>query len=195
MQFVPLPRARRAALIEAAPEDFVREVADALARLHDPARLQTHPLAARFPAPERSADTLGRGLEQTLRGAIEELKPAGRRAPERAGRIHRLLFLRYIDGLEPSKVLAQLGIGRSEYYREHSRGVDAVASLLWERRTTEQQRRQPFVLQRLPRPLTSFVGRGRELSELHALLQLARLVTLTGPPWHGENAPRAAACS
>ena len=54
-------------------------------------------------------------------------------ASERSGRTHRLLVLRYVQGLEPSEVWAQLGIGKSEYSREHSDGLDAVASLLWQK--------------------------------------------------------------
>ena len=177
-----------AAIEGAAPEYFVRNVADALAHLHDPARLQTHPLVAHVSATERSSEAVGRVLEQTLRDVIEELEPTGRHPPEHARRIHRLMFLRYIEGLDSPAVWAQLGIGKSEYYREHSRGVDAVASLLWERRTTrDHQPEKPFVLQRLPSPLTSFIGRGRELNELYSLLQLARLVTLTGPPGSGKT--------
>lgn len=70
---VPTPRARRAAVIEsAAPEVFVRNVADALAHLHDPAYLQTHPLAGcRNTAPRRSSESLGRSLAKALRESID----------------------------------------------------------------------------------------------------------------------------
>lgn len=40
---------------------------------------------------------------------------------------------------------------------------------------------------RLPQPVTSFVGRERELAELHRLLGRARLVTLTGPGGAGKT--------
>jgi predicted ATPase len=39
----------------------------------------------------------------------------------------------------------------------------------------------------LPRPLTSFVGREREIAEVRRLLGGARLVTLTGPPGTGKT--------
>ena len=39
----------------------------------------------------------------------------------------------------------------------------------------------------LPAEITSFIGRGRELSELKALLAASRLVTLTGPPGTGKT--------
>src|SRR5689334_314860 len=138
MQVVPPHGARRAGAAEGVPpHDFARTVTDALAHLHDAARLQTHPLTAGLGSSDPSTRMLGRVLEQMLRGAIDDLRPTGRRAPDHAGRIHRLLCLRYVDGLEPSTVWAQLGIGKSEYYREHSRGVHAVASVLWQRTGSE----------------------------------------------------------
>jgi len=39
----------------------------------------------------------------------------------------------------------------------------------------------------LPLPSTSFVGRGRELAQLHELLREQRLVTLVGPPGVGKS--------
>jgi predicted ATPase/DNA-binding CsgD family transcriptional regulator len=39
----------------------------------------------------------------------------------------------------------------------------------------------------LPAPITSFIGRSRELSELTGLLRASRLVTLTGPPGTGKT--------
>jgi ATP/maltotriose-dependent transcriptional regulator MalT len=39
----------------------------------------------------------------------------------------------------------------------------------------------------LPRPLTSFVGRGNELSRLKSLLTRSRLVTLIGPAGSGKS--------
>src|ERR1051326_9252788 len=73
-----------------------------------------------------------------------------------------LLLLRHSDGLEPSAVWAQLGIGKSEYYREHSRGVHAVASVLWQRSTSDDQGvlhnvvlSMPSVHRQLPSVLTS----------------------------------------
>jgi predicted ATPase len=39
----------------------------------------------------------------------------------------------------------------------------------------------------LPRPLTSFIGRDRELAEARRLLEKARLLTLTGPGGSGKT--------
>src|SRR5437773_1940042 len=105
---------------------FVRQVRDALAHLHDFPYLQTHPLA-RPPARRvgTRAGTSGRALHDQLLAAIaavgpdEDGRPAGS-----AGRAHALLRLRYAEGLPISEVCARLGVGQSEYYREHRRGVD-----------------------------------------------------------------------
>src|SRR5262249_16996475 len=66
--------------------------------------------------------------------ALEALR-ATSRAPgaDRSGRTEQLLALRYVEGLGPPAVWRRLGVGRSEYYREHARGLQAVASLLRER--------------------------------------------------------------
>ena len=48
------------------------------------------------------------------------------------GRGHRLLTLRYVDGLSIEEVCAHFAISQSQYFREHRRGLDALVSLLWE---------------------------------------------------------------
>ena len=175
----------------AVSDDFVRDVAGALGHLHDPAWLETHPLARRLHVRGQPPETLGRALDRFLRAAIEELRPIGRPPPATASRIHRLLVLRYLDGLEPPAVWTQLGIGKSEYYREHGRGVRALASVLWERGMLDggsgSSHSTRTARHRLPDPLTSFIGRERELTEVGTLLQMARLVTVTGPPGTGKT--------
>ena len=98
-------------------------------------------------------------------------------------------MLRHVEGLEPSAVWVQLGIGKSEYYREHSRALDALASLLWQQTSEPDSKLLAAKLahKRLAHPLTSFVGRDREIGEVQALMQHARIVTLTGPPGSGKT--------
>ena len=141
MPLVPFPRARLEVAVDSSPPRvFARHVADALSHVYDLARLQIHPLALRLDVPEQARDGLGRALQRTLVDAIDALRPDRHSTSEQSGRIHRLLVLRYIDGLEPSDVWAELGIGKSEYYREHSYGLAALASLLWERLSSSDDR-------------------------------------------------------
>lgn len=56
-----------------------------------------------------------------------------------------------------------------------------------EARPAGPARRDPLKAHNLPASLTSFVGRGRELQEAVALLELSRLVTLTGVAGTGKT--------
>jgi predicted ATPase len=173
---------------------FERRVRDALARLHDPVVLQTHPLAGHVRV-ARPGDPVsaGQALQTALLEVIAALRPESGSDPA-WGRAHALLVRRYVDGLSAPAVQAKLAIGKSEYYRAHGRALAAVASLLAERcRLDDPPPRdgpataRPSAAGRLPRPLTSFVGRDAELREVRRLLGAAPLVTLTGPPGVGKT--------
>jgi predicted ATPase/DNA-binding NarL/FixJ family response regulator len=162
------------------------------------------------PAGETRRVLDGRLLRQRLLDAIAHLRPEGKAGEAAAGalRRHRLLELRYVEALDPPAVQAQLGISSAQYYRDHARALGAVVALLAQRwpappaaeagdgaeagpepsrptaRETPEGAGRPAGQaspgQRLPRPLTSFVGRERELAAVAALLGAHRLVTLTG---------------
>jgi non-specific serine/threonine protein kinase len=189
-------------------------VREALRYLHDRTRLQTHPLA-RFASPNADKRPPGRGkrLQDELFQAIEALRPDSQvPADSPAARNYQLLTRRYVDALDVSDVQRQLAIGKTEYYADHQRALDAVASVLWERwqpeSTEEPAPRQarplpnhevigagpPPALPRadtrrhnLPAELTSFVGREAELAEVTRLIQAHRLVTLTGTGGCGKT--------
>jgi predicted ATPase len=191
-----LPREESVGCLTAPEEELRRQVADALARVHDLPYLQTHPLLEW--ATPAAGTPAGRALQRDLLEAVEALRSRPRAGAARADeRLERLLELRYVEGLEPARVAAELAVGRSEYYRQQARAVQAVASLLRERWGLGSAPRpgQPRALAPhrstttglLPRPLSSFVGRERELVELARLVEHARLVTLTGPPGTGKT--------
>jgi predicted ATPase len=166
---------------------FLRLVRDALQCLHDRPRLQTHPLRAHLPP-----GAGGRGLQAALEEAVGALRPPPGTPPTaRAVRIHRLLQLRYVEGLEPRAVWTTLGVGKTQYFREHGRGLAAVASVLQERWQSSpgapRSAGPPRPGGSLPRPLTGLVGREREVAEATRLLGTGRLVTLTGPPGAGKT--------
>jgi predicted ATPase len=156
----------------------VREVRDALGHLYDLPYLQTHPLAARAGG--------GKALRQLLEDTVASLSGPGRLAV--------LLRLRYVDGLEPADVWTRLAISKSEYYHAHRRALTAVAEVLAERSDLVSNRtaEAPSTVTPtawLPVPLSSFVGREREVADLRRLLleTNVRLVTISGPPGAGKS--------
>ena len=114
--------------------EFTDQVKDALSHLYDYMYLQTHPLAD-FLITNATGDGIrAKMLRQILLQAIEELKPEADipvRSPEWRG--YRILYQRYVEGLDTEEITAELAISRSQFYREHRKAVDAVAALLWDR--------------------------------------------------------------
>jgi non-specific serine/threonine protein kinase len=196
------------------PPEFAQHVRDALRHLHDRPRLQTHPLA-RYVSTDDSKRSTGRGktLQDTLLAAVEAMRPAAdARGDGIAGRSYQLLVQRYVDGGEAAEVQSKLAIGKTEYYAEHQRAIDAVTSWLWERlgatvpemvrsttksvtpamsalsdvlpttRPIDQRPRHNLSVQ-----LTSFVGREEEIAKVRQLLSAHRLVSLTGTGGCGKT--------
>lgn len=114
---------------------FEQSVAEAYDRLYDLVFLRTHPLADLVtPDPTVSRKEKAWQLNRVLTEVVEELNP-GPQAPvfSREWRRHRLMVLRYIDGLDPQAVADQLAISRRHFYREHEAAIQAIASILWNR--------------------------------------------------------------
>ena len=109
----------------ASASDEAKQVADALADLHDPMALRKHPLARRSGAS---------ALQAELAAAIEVLRPSPQVQPsDRAWRRYHLLTLRYVEALDPAEVARRLAVSRSQYYREQEVAVSAVAEILREK--------------------------------------------------------------
>ncbi len=115
-----------------AQSQYIKEVADAYEHIYDLAYLRAQPLLDRLLTdPAVSSKDRVWQFHHLLLDTIHELDP-GPGAPifSREWRRHRLLTLRYIDGLTPQAVADQLAISRRHYYREHESAIEALAELL-----------------------------------------------------------------
>lgn len=116
-------------------EEFAGQVANAYKHLYDLVHLRTHSLAdILIPNPSIRRKEKALQLHHILLNVIEELDP-GPQAPvfSREWRRHRLMVLRYADGLDPQAVANELAISRRHYYREHEMAMEAIADILWDR--------------------------------------------------------------
>jgi len=115
-----------------AKDPYLSNLRKALIRLHDPAYLESHPLARRI-AFIAQAPTLSRGqlLRRTLRLSIEALDP-GPEVPANSpeARPYQILRARYISQQGITRIAQQLGIGERQAYRELRRGLEALAQIL-----------------------------------------------------------------
>jgi CheY-like chemotaxis protein len=118
---------------------FEQHVKEALNRLYSTAALQQHPLLGDLGIDASESDAVAT-LRQTLRDAIDTLKPAIElpfSAPEWMD--HRLLWTRYISARSQSDTCAELNISCSTYYRHHADALSAVVAYLWCRHEAAQR--------------------------------------------------------
>jgi CheY-like chemotaxis protein len=105
--------------------------------MYDLAYLQTHPLVDDLNDPDggNRLDHISRAqfLRRTLLDAIEALRPQDQVDEyDAAMRAYAILTYRYVDGLSIDEITDRLALSRRHTYREHAKGVEALASLLWE---------------------------------------------------------------
>ncbi len=119
---------------DAACDDrFARWVLDGLRQLYDTASLRENPLCD-LVADEESPLIRCQRIRGLLLDAIQALRPA-RGVPSTAQdrRSYRLLELRYVEGASVQETADRLGIGRSQYYRDHAQLLEVFVSQVWER--------------------------------------------------------------
>ena len=119
------------------PPEFTKQVTEAYEHLYDIVFLRTHPLTDTL-VPDPAVDRKDKAwqLHRLLIDAVEELKPnPNAPASSHERRRYQLVARRYVDGLDPQRVADELGISRRHYYRAHSETMEAIAELLWERRS------------------------------------------------------------
>lgn len=114
-------------------QQFVAQLEDAYEHIYDLVYLRTHPVInLALGGKQATTKESAWQLHHTLLKAVQELNP-GPQAPafSREWRRHRLMVLRYVDGLLPQAVADQLGISRRHYYREQEGAIQALAEILW----------------------------------------------------------------
>ena len=121
--------------------DYLGLVTSAFHALYDLVQLRTHPLGS-YVLSEEGLVPKERGwqLHNLLLEAVQQLDP-GPHAPisSKEWRRHRLMLLRYVEGMDPQSVAEQLAISRRQYYREHGMAIEASAQILRRRSTETRQ--------------------------------------------------------
>lgn len=115
-------------------EAFREAVHAAYENLYNIPHLQSSPLLPYLVTHSQDAQHGARQLKQTLLTTIDNLYP-GDNAPvtSREWRLHRLLTLRYVEGLSPQQIADQLAISLRHYYREQKEALEQLITLLWQR--------------------------------------------------------------
>jgi len=117
-------------------DEFREELNKALSHLYDLAFLETSLLTTLMPdgagASAFAGASLGKTLRKAIIDAIESLRPPeGTPSDDAAWRPYRILEARYVAGLSHTEIEESLFLGKSQYYREHARALEALSGILW----------------------------------------------------------------
>ena len=115
------------------PSDFAETVKQLLEHLYDLPFLQQHPLAS-HPAllSTEVGTTPSQALRQFLMRAVDSHQSSAERTSSAHGRYFKLVYLHYVDGMTIQEAAHNLGVSERQAYRDLLRGIEAVASALWE---------------------------------------------------------------
>ena len=139
-------------------DDFRKQVKDALEHLYDAAYLEIHPLLAHLSdASSATRTTRAQKLRALLKDSIEQFHPhqdlpSG--SPE--WRSYLALRYRYVQGMNQNEIEHELGISLRQLQRELHKGLDALATLLWEQRQTIAKSDEPNPAQELENELSQW---------------------------------------
>lgn len=115
-------------------DEFVLQLTDGYEHLYDLVYLRTHSLIPLLVDTQvGTSKDHAWSLHHLLLDVIQELDPGNAPISSREWRRHRLLTLRYADGLPTQSVADQLAISRRHYYRTHEEAIRAIATILWNR--------------------------------------------------------------
>ena len=114
--------------------EVLAQAKDALSRLYDSVRLQDHPLGNILRIRSVAGQYRGECLRQLLWDVVESLRPAEWIPPDRPEYLsYNVLKMRYLQLMEPAEIQEELALSPASYYRRQHDGLDAVASILWEK--------------------------------------------------------------
>ncbi len=127
-------------------DELMTQLTGACEHLYDIAWLRAHPIAqlvAMVAIPADATKDRAWQTHHTLIKMMDELNPGGRApAMSREWRKHKLLRLRYVDGLPPQEVSDALAVSRRQYYRVHDEAMRALADMLMSQRDAAPNRGQ-----------------------------------------------------
>jgi CheY-like chemotaxis protein len=114
-------------------DQFEKWVHSALGHLYDASYLQNHPLANVLLTEEkRHPLNRSQSLRRILLDAIQSLRPEpGRPALSPDWRAYRILELRFIEGLNPTEIMEELKVAKSQFFRDQARILEALVDILW----------------------------------------------------------------
>lgn len=121
-------------------EDLSRDLSAAYEHLYDITHLRAHPLDGLPGMSSHPTQDRGWQTHHALIKAIDELNP-GNHAPamSKEWRRHRLMRLRYVDGLPPQDVADALAISRRQYYRVHDEAIHVLAQAILAQQTQSDE--------------------------------------------------------
>jgi CheY-like chemotaxis protein len=122
--------------------EFERLVKDVLTNLYDYAALETHPLASLLPLLTDQQLSRGEQLRQLVLETIDKLQPPDR-IPATTSIEWRPYFIlkgRYVEGQSLEEIQGLLSLSERQLRREHSRALQAMASLLWDQASLGEKR-------------------------------------------------------
>lgn len=109
---------------------FYQGVQEALEKVRDPIQLASAPIGRVLLPDGHSADE-GWALSRFLLRSISELEPPDGEAGSWPDRRHRVLTLRYVNGLSPNEVAEEMSVSRRHFYRLLNKALDDFCSYLW----------------------------------------------------------------
>lgn len=116
-------------------QTFTSLFKDLISRLYDRIAVETHPLTAYFPIEAAESARRAEALQRLIQDEIAQMRPEGNdvllQSPE--WRPFLILQKRYVEGQNPHEIAASLFIGDRQFRRDHSRALQALSTLIWQK--------------------------------------------------------------